>query len=277
MATYGWCANLGPRRPMYSNLDHFRRFFLNQKDSYLRAKEGVPLYLLDALTPQELAVAETELLRAVGSTDPWPIQGLGHIRSQVALPKLHERLPQAERSMRIYLAHAIYRISADPAMIDLVLESARRLDWPRELRIMYLLPDFKDPRIEQMLESLCEHKEYLVAWNATRALGLSTEDLEQRSRGRAIIKIALEDLAHGNVDVGFPIRLVSATPRKITIAIDDYRSKLWRLKDVKGKRIAHGNMFHRDRKELTFSLEADTELSQVVLHVELRNAPKSND
>lgn len=82
------------------------------------------------------------------------------------------------------------------------------------------------------------------------------------------VKIAFEDLKRGNVDVGFPIRLVSATPRKITVAIDQYRGKVWYLENVSGERIPYGNMFHRDRKELTFSLEVATELGEVVLCVD---------
>jgi len=47
-----------------------------------------------------------------------------------------------------------------------------------------MLPTFKDEKIAASLNSFCDHKQYLVVYNATRALGLSTYEVVKRARER---------------------------------------------------------------------------------------------
>ena len=50
--------------------------------------------------------------------------------------------------------------------------------------ILYILPDFGDEGINKILKDFCDHKEYLIAYNATRALGLSTDAIVDKFRNK---------------------------------------------------------------------------------------------
>ena len=65
-------------------LEIFRKEFLNA-NSWAQRKDGVPLDLLDNLSIEELEIAEKDLIERLSLKDDWPINGLGHIKSQKAL------------------------------------------------------------------------------------------------------------------------------------------------------------------------------------------------
>jgi hypothetical protein len=65
---------------MTDRLERFKKDFL-MANSWPQRKDGVPLDLLDALSPEELKKAERMLIEALGHRDSWPIRGLGHIKS----------------------------------------------------------------------------------------------------------------------------------------------------------------------------------------------------
>lgn len=167
---------------MSSNLDIFRSDFLGA-NSWAQRKDGVPLYLLDTLTIEELKVAEIELMKAASLSDTWPIIGLGHIKSQNALPLLYKLLSKSKKNTRITIAHAIFQIAQDQKMVDIVLDEIPKISNQYELiDMLYMLPDFQDPRLIELLKGFQEHKEYLVAYNATRALGLPTDEIVKKFR-----------------------------------------------------------------------------------------------
>ncbi|MDC7998014.1 hypothetical protein [Gilvibacter sediminis] len=167
---------------MSDNLKIFQEEFLNA-DSWPKRKDGVPLCLLDNLSDTEKEIAEQQLLERLSLKDDWPIRGLGHLRSQRPLKKLYELLPQSKKAMKIIIAHAIFQISADQKMIDTVLSEVPQISNQYELiPVVYLLPDFKDERVNQVLNALRDHKEYLVAYNATQAMGLSIAAVVNRFR-----------------------------------------------------------------------------------------------
>jgi peptidoglycan hydrolase-like protein with peptidoglycan-binding domain len=68
-------------------------------------------------------------------------------------------------------------------MIDIVLDETPKINNQYELiAILYFLPDFKDERLIKILDNLRSDKEYLIAYNATRVLGLSTDEVVQKFR-----------------------------------------------------------------------------------------------
>ncbi len=167
---------------MTKSLDIFRRNFLHAT-SWTERKDGVPLYLLDNLTRAELDIAEKEMIDHISSGDPWPIEGLGYIKSTLALPTLYKLLSKNSKTAKLRIAHAIYRICGDPAMADLVLKEVPSIKAQSELiDVLYMLPEFKDERVNQLLQGYREHNEYLIAYNATRALGLPTDEVVTRFR-----------------------------------------------------------------------------------------------
>jgi HEAT repeat protein len=154
-------------------------------NTWAQRKEGVPLDLLDKLSEDELKTAEVELIKSANLGDTWPILGLGHIKSTQALPTLYDLLDKSKKSCRVTIAYSIFQISNDQKMIDIVLQELPKTTNQYELiEVLYMLPAFKDEKIKALLNNYRDHKEYLVAYNATRALGLSTDEVVKKFRQR---------------------------------------------------------------------------------------------
>lgn len=167
---------------MTDNLDIFRRGFL-EANTWQDRKDGVPLDLLDNLSPEELIIAEIILLKNMNLADMWPIIGLGHIKSKNSLPKLYQLLVKSKKNIKVTIAHSIYQICQDPSMIDIVLNETPKITNQYDLvDVIYYLPDFKNSKIDYLLNQLRNHKKHLVAYNATSACGLSTEEVIKRFR-----------------------------------------------------------------------------------------------
>lgn len=87
--------------------------------------------------------------------------------------------------IKIPIAYSIYQICGDAKMIDLVIQEMPKITNQYELiDILYLLPGFNNERIKKLLNEFRNHKEYLVVYNATRALGLPTDEVVEKFRKR---------------------------------------------------------------------------------------------
>lgn len=173
---------------MTNNLEIFRNEFLNA-NTWAQRKDGVPLYLLDKLSDEELKTAETELIKAVNPGDTWMIIGLGHIKSKDSLPVLYKLLPKTRKNIKVTIACSIYKICQDRNMIDIILEETPRIISSIDLiDILYLLPDIKDKRVTEMLNNFRNHKEYLIAYNAARALGLPTDEVVTKFKNNKFVR-----------------------------------------------------------------------------------------
>jgi hypothetical protein len=167
------------------NLKLFYSEFLNA-NTWAQRKDGVPLELLDNLSVEELKIAESELINIVSINDSWPILGLGHIKSSASLPKLYELLANGSNHILIILAHAIFSICRDEKMIEIAIQETNQLvkKLPKTefelIDVIFWLPDFLDERIGRILSDLCDNSSYLIAYNAARALGRSTEDIVRK-------------------------------------------------------------------------------------------------
>jgi hypothetical protein len=167
-----------------NQLDIFRKYFLGAS-TWAQRKDGVPLDLLDNLTPNELKTAETELIKSACLGDTWRIIGLGHIKSKNALPTLYFLFDKSNKGIKVTIAHSIFQICQDAKMIDVVLEEMPKITNQYELiGILYLLPTFHDERVTTLLKAFRDHKEYLVAYNATKVLGLPTEIIVEKFRNK---------------------------------------------------------------------------------------------
>lgn len=163
-----------------NNLDIFRKEFLGA-NTWAQRKDGIPLDLLDNLSIEELTIAEIELIKAASLNDDWPIIGLGHIKSKNALPVLAKLLSDSKGAMKIKIAHAIFQISQDEKIKDIILETMPQITGEYELiDVLYYLPFFKDHKITDLLQGYRNHKNYLVSYNATRYLGLPTDEVVEK-------------------------------------------------------------------------------------------------
>jgi hypothetical protein len=166
------------------NLELFRKNFL-EPTTWTQRKDGVPLYLLDSLSPDELKTAEKEMIKAASIGDDWSIIGLGHIKSIESLPMLYSLLSKSKKVMTMTIAHAIFGISQDEKMKSIVLECMSKISDNYELiSVLWFLPEFKDQQITALLHSYRNHKDYLVAYNATRYLGLPTDEIVEKFRNK---------------------------------------------------------------------------------------------
>jgi hypothetical protein len=167
-----------------NNLDIFRNEFLFA-NTWAQRKDGVPLDLLDNLTTEELKIAEIELLKVASLRDDWPIVGLGYIKSKSALPTLYDLLEKSKRAMKVTIAHSIFQICQDNTMTEIVLETMPTITNQFELiDVLSYLPGFKNKRITDLHHSYRNHKDYLVAYNATRYLGMPTDEVVEKFRDK---------------------------------------------------------------------------------------------
>jgi len=158
----------------------FDRCFLNASYSWPERKDGVPLELLDKLNPEEKQEAEEALISRLSTGDSWPARGLGHLRSQSALGPLRRLLPKAKGSVRAAIALAIWQIDGDPQMAD-ELVALSRSDYTDDsnsantftmIDIIYCLAYLSLETVTQRLEELTQSKNYLISYNAKRAIKL---------------------------------------------------------------------------------------------------------
>lgn len=169
---------------MINNLEIFRKEYL-AADTWDKRKDGVPLDLLDNLSIEELKIAEVELIKAASLHDDWPIVGLGHIKSKDALPTLLKLLTDSKGAMRVKIANSVFQISKDDKMKDIVLETMPQITSEFELiDVLYYLASFNDKRITELLHSYRNHNKYLVAYNATRYLGLPTDKVVEKFKNK---------------------------------------------------------------------------------------------
>ena len=90
---------------------------------------------------------------------------------------------KSQKSFKVTTAYSIFQICNDQEMIDLVLKELPKITSQYELiDVVYMLPAFKNEKITALLNNYRNHKEYLVAYNATRALGLSTDEVVNKAR-----------------------------------------------------------------------------------------------
>jgi len=167
---------------MADGLSVFRSKYLNAT-TWAQRKDGVPLYLLDELTPQERTIAEQELIESASLKDSWSIIGLGHICSEKSLRILYTLFDESASFLKIIIAHSIFQINKDPKMAPAVLqELSMSGSWHVSslIDILYMLPDFQDAAINRQLECFSNSTNYLIAYNATSVLGRPTEPVVKK-------------------------------------------------------------------------------------------------
>jgi hypothetical protein len=158
---------------MSDNLDIFYSDFLNAPETYEVRANGVPLEILDKLSPDEKIIAEEELIKKIRS-DSWAIAGLVKLKSNDALVSLYSllaELPEEYNGRKIKVAHAIYLICQDEKMVEVFLEEI-----PKQIYYVVLgdalrkCSVFNDNRIVQMLKKYSDHKDISVCLGAREAL-----------------------------------------------------------------------------------------------------------
>lgn len=173
---------------MQNGLDAFRKAFIHPQN-WEGYKEGIRHDLLDNLSSSEKAIAIKELIGSVPAGNTRAISALIHLHAQEALPVLLERLFNASGVEKVMITRAVYALSSDANMISLAVNETRRMETPYQLlEIMYELAAFRNEETNALLQQFQSHPDYLVRYNATRALGLPTDDVVKTAAGPYIPK-----------------------------------------------------------------------------------------
>lgn len=171
---------------MSKSYQEFVDRYLNAHD-WAQRKDGAPLWILDALTDAEKEKAEDEFIQRLSSwgllsswADDWPVEGLGHLKSEKAEPMLRRLLPRSFGAMKAKIATAIWKISQDDNMVDVVIRQSRPFFLSgftsfyefRQIDIIYCLAELPHQTAKARLEELTRDNRYLISYNAKQALGL---------------------------------------------------------------------------------------------------------
>lgn len=164
------------------NQGAYREFVENylEANSWAARKDGAPVELIDRLTTTQRRAAEEELIKRLGTGDPWFVIGLGHLKSEKAVPALYDLLNRSKGAVKAEVATALWKIRQDDEMLATVLDLTRPSFLSRlspfsvynMIDIIHCLARFPHPAARARLEELTHDEEYLIAYNAEYALRL---------------------------------------------------------------------------------------------------------
>lgn len=166
------------RGRLSNEYQQFVNGYLNA-NTWPERKDGPPFYLLDSLNREDRIKAEKELIERLNlGGDSWPIAGLGYLKSEKALNSLYDLLSNSEGIIRAEIATAIWNISGDEEMLKVVIQCSmfERLKQSSPYRqylmidVIYCLSQFGHPDAIDRLTQLSSDPEYLISYNAKRAL-----------------------------------------------------------------------------------------------------------
>ncbi len=141
--------------------------------------------IIDNLNKEEREQIETVLLDKVleRPDDLLIVTTLGYLKSHKSLDILHKLLSTAKSAEKIIIASSIYKIVKDEKMVDVALEASETLtNWWDLINVFYDLAKFKNQKTDDFIRKFFDHKEYLVAYNATQAMGLPTDPVVKKFR-----------------------------------------------------------------------------------------------
>ena len=143
--------------------------------------------IIDKLNKVEREQVETALIKKLSqrSDDLLIVTTLSYLKSHKSLDILYKLLNEAKSTGKVIIASSIYEIAKDEKMIDAALEASEPLtNWWDLIGVFYYLAKFNTQRTDDFIRKFFDHKEYLVAYNATRAMGLPTEPVVQKFKER---------------------------------------------------------------------------------------------
>jgi hypothetical protein len=164
---------------MSNAYQRFVREYL-EANSWAERKDGAPVEIIDKLTSEERERAEEELIKRLSIRDDWAAIGLGYMKSAKAAPALYALLPKASGSVKAQIATALWKICEDEKMLQVVLNLSQPSFLSRlspyyefkQINLIYCLAQFPQTEAKARLEELTEDGQYLVSYNAKRALVL---------------------------------------------------------------------------------------------------------
>ena len=143
-------------------------------------------HLIDNLSEIEFFKIEAELIKNLETSDDTLIgETLAYMKSNKALPFLRNKLINVDKPIyKIFWANYIYKINnTENDIIDISFQEFLKIKDKYELGgAFYLLTEFHDKAINDIIATYINDKEYLVAYHARQSLGIDLSELIQREQ-----------------------------------------------------------------------------------------------
>jgi len=131
--------------------------------------------IIAGLSGQERKQVESLLIGMLSKRpdDLLIVTTLGYLKSHKAVPILNKLLNETKfLPGKVIIACSLYEISKDDALIDMALETTAPLKkWWDLIDLFYYLAKLKNKKSDDFVRSYFNHEEYLVSYNAKRAMG----------------------------------------------------------------------------------------------------------
>jgi hypothetical protein len=135
--------------------------------------------IIDTLDDSEKLLIENELIKMIlNSNDLLIAETLAYIKSTNSLQVLKNKLDTMTNPNEIIiLAAAIFRIdSKDFNMANIAYNSFLTIkDKYSLISLFYYLARFNDTRINKMIRSFFDNKDFLISYNSKRAMGIDVK------------------------------------------------------------------------------------------------------
>jgi len=139
--------------------------------------------IIENLAESERVLLENALLQKLQSEaqkeiDTLIVETLAFLKSVKSVSTLKSLLAQSKDAViRLRIATAIFEINSDVEMVDIALSAVKQMDNERDAYYVYkltaafyYLAKFKNEKTEQLLKAYTGHREYLISYNAQKAL-----------------------------------------------------------------------------------------------------------
>ena len=132
--------------------------------------------IIDSLTADEKVEVEQGLIDMLYSmpSDILIVETLVYMKSTNAIPAMKNSLDKCKNQLqRIIIANSIFKIGQDDKMIDIAMDAFKRLTNKWDLIFCFsYLGRFDSSKVNIAIEKYIDHRDFLVSYNAKRALGL---------------------------------------------------------------------------------------------------------
>ncbi len=151
-------------------------------DDYQHRHEFNNRNIIDNLNFEEKQQLEDTLIkRLMIKTDLLIVETLSYLKSEKSLPVLYDLLnSECNEWAKIIISASIYSIKIDSKMVKVAIDAFNKFEQNRDnyfkysvLPIFYYLAKFNNEEINDILKKYSKDSEYLIAYNANKALNNS--------------------------------------------------------------------------------------------------------
>jgi HEAT repeat protein len=133
-------------------------------------------HLIDKLSDKEKTEIESALISKLYSdpVDILVVETLAYMKSDNAIPALLNSLENCKIEIqKVIIAISIYKIKPNHEMIEVAIDAVKEISDDRDLIVVFsYLMEFKSERINNLIQNYINHPDFLVSYNAKRALGM---------------------------------------------------------------------------------------------------------